>query len=40
MIPAPAWFIALDLLAAYLPMAWLAARIGIRVKTSGQRARL
>jgi hypothetical protein len=28
MIPAPAWFIALDLLAAYLPMAWLAIRIG------------
>jgi hypothetical protein len=28
MIPAPAWFIALDLLAAYLPMAWLANRIG------------
>lgn len=28
MIPAPAWFIALDLLAAYLPMAWLAVRIG------------
>ena len=28
MIPAPAWFIALDLLVAYLPMAWLAIRIG------------
>jgi hypothetical protein len=28
MIPAPAWFIALDLLVAYLPMAWLAARLG------------
>jgi len=28
MIPAPAWFIALDLLVAYLPMAWLATRIG------------
>lgn len=27
MIPAPAWFVALDLLAAYLPMAWLAIRI-------------
>ncbi len=26
MIPAPAWFIALDLVAAYIPMAWLAAR--------------
>lgn len=30
MIPAPTWFIALDLLAAYLPMAWLAIRIGTR----------
>ena len=28
MIPAPAWFIALDLLVAYLPMAWLAIRSG------------
>lgn len=28
MIPAPVWFIALDLLVAYLPMAWLAARVG------------
>ena len=27
MIPAPAWFIALDLLVAYLPMAWLATRL-------------
>ncbi len=32
MIPAPAWFIALDLLAAYIPMAWLAIRIGDRMK--------
>ena len=31
MIPAPAWFIALDLLAAYLPMAWLAIQIGGRL---------
>lgn len=28
MIPAPAWFIALDLLGAYLPMAWLGAKLG------------
>jgi len=28
MIPAPTWFIALDLLAAYLPMAWLSVQIG------------
>ena len=32
MIPAPAWFIALDLLAAYLPMAWLAIQIGTRLQ--------
>lgn len=30
MFPAPAWFIALDLLAAYLPMSWLAIRISGR----------
>jgi hypothetical protein len=32
MIPAPAWFIALDLLGAYIPMAWLGARIGALIK--------
>ena len=31
MIPAPVWFIALDLLVAYLPMAWLGTRIGANV---------
>lgn len=31
MIPAPAWFMALDLLAAYIPMAWLGIQIGCRV---------
>lgn len=30
MIPAPAWFIALDLGLAYLPMAWLATRAARR----------
>lgn len=30
MIPAPLWFIALDLLAAYLPAAWLAQRLMAR----------
>lgn len=30
MIPAPKWFIALDLLLAYIPMAWLAIQIGLR----------
>ena len=31
MIPAPAWFIAVDLLVAYLPMAWLAIQTGRRM---------
>lgn len=31
MIPAPIWFIALDLLVAYIPMAWLGARLGARL---------
>lgn len=28
MIPAPLWFILLDLIVAYLPMAWLALQLG------------
>lgn len=32
MIPAPAWFIALDLVVAYLPMAWLGSRLGARLQ--------
>lgn len=28
MIPAPTWFMALDLLVAYLPMAWLGIQVG------------
>ena len=32
MIPAPIWFIALDLLAAYLPMAWLGIQMGTRLQ--------
>jgi len=32
MIPAPTWFIALDLLAAYLPMAWLGVKLGGRME--------
>ena len=39
MIPAPAWVIALDLLAAYLPMAWLAVRIGRRISKGPDRSR-
>jgi hypothetical protein len=35
MIPAPAWFIGLDLVVAYIPMAWLGTLIGRRIlKTS------
>lgn len=32
MIPAPVAFIAADLLLAYIPMAWLAIRVGSRMK--------
>ena len=39
MIPAPAWFISLDLLAAYLPMAWLSIRIGASLKPRSNGAR-
>jgi len=27
-VPAPGWFVALDLLVAYLPMAWLGGKLG------------
>ena len=39
LIPAPTWFIALDLLAAYLPMAWLSTQIGARMKRGNAGAR-
>ncbi len=39
MIPAPTWFIALDLLGAYLPMAWLGVRIGTRMQLRSNAAR-
>ena len=32
MIPAPAWFIVLDLLGAYIPMAWLGIQLGQRIR--------
>jgi hypothetical protein len=32
-VPAPAWFIALDLCVAYVPMAWLATRLARKSKT-------
>jgi hypothetical protein len=31
MIPAPVWFMAVDLLLAYLPMAWLAIQVGRKI---------
>ena len=34
MIPAPAWFIATDLLLAYVPMAWLAVQLGRRMNVA------
>jgi hypothetical protein len=39
MIPAPAWFMALDVLAAYLPMAWLGIQIGTRMNQGKMTAR-
>ncbi|MGI8893393.1 MAG: hypothetical protein ACR2GN_08020 [Bacteroidia bacterium] len=30
MLPAPAWFIILDLLLAYIPMAWLGGRLAVK----------
>jgi hypothetical protein len=35
MIPAPAWFSALDLIVAYLPMSWLGGQLGCRVVEGG-----
>lgn len=32
MIPAPKWFVAIDLLAAYFPMSWLAVQLGSRMQ--------
>lgn len=34
LIPAPAWFIVLDLAGAYLPMAWLGGRLAARAPRS------
>ena len=39
MIPAPAWFIALDLLAAYLPMAWLGIQLGSQMGRGNTQVR-
>jgi hypothetical protein len=32
MIPAPKWFLAVDLLLAYLPMAWLGGTLAGRLR--------
>jgi hypothetical protein len=37
MIPAPGWFLALDLVGAYVPMTWLAIAAGRRVKPAAAR---
>ena len=37
-IPAPAWFIGLDLLVAYLPMAWLGVRLARRLRPEAAAA--
>jgi hypothetical protein len=34
MLPAPSWFIVLDLMVAYLPMAWLGGRTALRSRIS------
>jgi hypothetical protein len=32
MLPAPVWFVAADLLGAYLPMGWLAGHLALRLR--------
>ena len=38
MIPAPAWFIVVDLSIAYLPMAWISILLGRRIQQRGVAA--
>ncbi len=35
MLPSPIWFTALDLVVAYLPMAWLGILLGRKIRASG-----
>lgn len=35
MIPAPTWFLVLDLVGAYLPMAWLGGTLAARLRGAG-----
>jgi hypothetical protein len=39
MIPAPAWFIALDLVGAYIPMAWVGGRLALHHRPNQSGAR-
>ena len=39
MIRGPAWFVVLDLVAAYIPMAWLGTQFGRRISGGGQNGR-
>lgn len=34
MLPSPVWFVVADLVGAYLPMAWIGARVSARVQRS------
>ena len=36
MFPAPIWFIILDLVVAYIPMAWIATHLGRRIKRGAE----
>ncbi len=36
MIPAPTWFVVLDLVVAYLPMAWLGSMLGGKIIRRGE----
>ena len=38
MVPAPGWFVATDLVLAYLPMAWIGLSIGRAVRGDGAEA--
>jgi hypothetical protein len=37
LLPSPAWFSALDLLVAYIPMAWLGGKLGARMFTTADK---
>jgi hypothetical protein len=39
MIPAPKWFLVVDLVGAYLPMAWLGGLLGARLRSKPTTAK-